>query len=309
MNDLQKFTNTDLIVPIYVDTLALYTLVATIEDGFTLIEKVTRQDEDATETHENKRSLSATFTMPFLKLGANPAKSQSDISSSGRILEGEKYHTAGSLLSRFRRFLIDEQLLPNITKTDQDWREISTSDFVEIQGTLNLNPMLDTLNTINSLLDLILNIPTSMTQNKDSRKTRGKDSTQSQLKPIKKMLEGFRTELTSTEAQFYVVNMAHPKELKAVITIFPHYMRDVSGQELVGRELRILGKVTQKFVTEEDGIINLLSGTSFGSLSEDIISQFIDAFQQMNDSGMNLPEVHTSISAPVLQILPVAVYV
>ena len=51
----------------------------------------------------------------------------------------EKVHTNVSLLSKFRNFLIDEKIL----KSELDFSKIQVGDFVEIDGELEKNPLIN----------------------------------------------------------------------------------------------------------------------------------------------------------------------
>ena len=81
--------------------------------------------------------------------------------------------------------------------------------------------------------------------------------------------------------------------------------------ELSDREFRLLGKVVRS-MPKSDESVDLLRGTTlsvFGNILEQLISGFQTGMKSQNKLfDSNLIE-ETTIKAPVLEIVPIAIYV
>ena len=77
--------------------------------------------------------------------------------------------------------------------------------------------------------------------------------------------------------------------------------------ELQNKEYKLLGKVVDK-VSDSTDAIDLLQGTAFSGFDETTISGLVDSLNQPS-SGIKLPKIETRITAPALQIIPIAIYV
>src|SRR5215203_654123 len=95
--------NDNLIVPVYIDTNALLDLLASIEGGFSLVEKVTSRTSTSSEKDRSAQAEAGTeFGIPNvlsllkIKLGGTLSAKRSE--EAGEEREIERYHTYGSLL-------------------------------------------------------------------------------------------------------------------------------------------------------------------------------------------------------------------
>ena len=86
-------------IPIYLDTNALLDLLATIGDGFSLMNKTINYDnEQKSDQSEIKGDFRLTM-QPFIQLGLGGLKSKEKSAAKGNTIETEKYHTYGSLMN------------------------------------------------------------------------------------------------------------------------------------------------------------------------------------------------------------------
>ena len=140
--------NDNLIVPIYVDTNALLDLLASIEGGFSLVEKVTSRTSASLEKDRSALTEAGTeFGIPNvlsllkIKLGGSLSAKKSD--EFGEERETERFHTYGSLLHRLRSYLEAEKIVKVLDRNDDVWKSIEASNFVEIKGIVRPNPLAD----------------------------------------------------------------------------------------------------------------------------------------------------------------------
>jgi hypothetical protein len=301
----------DLVIPIYLDVNALLDLLASAEDGFAVVEKVTSR---SVTTGAKEGSVSAEFgianILNLFKIGVEGSLGKKQLAGTGTEHSLERYHTYGSLLHRLRWALIEMNLLEPFARGPHDWRKVKASDFVEVQGIFRPNPLADSFSTIERVMDFAIltgpGQPERLTPSKSERKQANKRT--QELGNTRKLISGIRSSLEQAGVRIFIVDLADTSGYKAVVPLFNEYLRDRSLTELTRGEFRLLGKVSRNISIEGEAV-DLLRGTTFGGLSDTIVTQMLDAFGEAKAGGLNLPEVETKIRAPALQVVPIAVYV
>jgi hypothetical protein len=168
----QRQLNVDsLVTPVYVDTNALLDLLASLDDGFSFVEKVTSQSGQSRETTQSLRGGAGTeFGIPnvlsLLKINLGGSVDSRRGNNTGEQREAERYHTYGSLLYRLRQALISSGLVKRFDGTQASWTRIGVMDFVELQGTFRPNPFTESIRAIDrmaALFELYAGIQTKLT--------------------------------------------------------------------------------------------------------------------------------------------------
>lgn len=299
----------DLIIPIYLDTNALLDLLATIEGGFSVVERISSQTAHTREAGlETDVDGGTEFGIPnvlnLLKLnvrfGANVKRSGEETLSK----ESERYHTYGSLFHRLRDYLVEQKLIKRIDGDQDRWDEIHSSDFVEIHGIFEPNPLMHSLSTIDGLIEIMQLLNPS--PRKGQSKKVGKDQFQ-ELQQIRKFIRGLLADVESENIRSFVINSVGKLSYQAVVLLYLDYLRDKTMTEVSYREYSLLGKVVRKVNDESEPPIDLLMGRSLRGLGDEVLEQLISALK--GTPQMNLPEIRTKIPAPALEIVPIAVYV
>ena len=321
----------NLIVPIYVDTNALLDLLASIEGGFSVVEKVTTRNAN---TKELDRSVQAgtEFGVPnilnMLKVNIGYASNWKKGEEAGQETEAERYHTYGSLLFRLRAYLQAENTIKQFDGANEEvWTSIQPSDFIEIRGIFRPNPLAASLRVIDRLIgifEMLYTPPSTQAQpasQPHSNKPRSKRKKQkpkasdnkspstdtSQLNQIQGLIQNILTDIEREQIRTFVVDLPLATSHKAIALLFVDYLRDKTMVEISHREYRLFGKVVRKLDSDTEESIDLLRGTGLGGIGKEPLQQLVGAFDQME--GMNLPEVSTEIAGPALEIVPIAVFV
>jgi hypothetical protein len=138
---------------------------------------------------------------------------------------------------------------------------------------------------------------------------RVKEEEQAEMDQIRKFLEGVVADLEQEGVQLFVVEMSIPDDARAVFTLFEEYVRDPTLREISHGEFRMLAKVVRKLDDREGEAIDLLRGTALGGVSEDILGSMLEGLRDAAKEGMRLPDLITAVTAPALQVVPVAIYV
>lgn len=306
-------TKTDLIVPIYIDTNALLDLLASIEGGFSIVEKVTTRRISTVGSEKSALGEAGTeFGVPnvlnLLKVKLGGSLSSKKQQETGEEKETERYHTYGSLLYRLRAFLDDEGLIKRPYESAEDWRAIVPSNFVEIHGLFRPNPLVDSLQRVDRLLRLfeVLSGFTPQVYAQPPSK-KGPQDDKKQMKLFRQFIQGVLADIEAKNTRVFVVDVAGPNQFQAVVLLFADYLRDPTMAEIAHKEYRLLGKVVRKVEQDSGETIDLLRGTALGGVGRESLEQLWNALNQMEQ--MNFPQIKPEINGPALEIVPVAVYI
>lgn len=307
----------DLIIPIYIDTNSLLDLLASIEGGFSIVEKVTTRNlHSKSSSMEGSIEAGTEFGIPnvlnLLKLNVGLTGSRAGTTEAQNQVEAEKYHTYGSLFYRLREYLEDKGLIKRIQQGEESWQEIHPSDFVEIHGLLRPNPLVNTLEIMERLITMfeIVMQPSPSTQSKQKRSGRSPTNRSTQapsMAQIKGFISSILTDLRKETTRIFIVELDEFPDAKAVVVIFLDYLRDKSLSEVSNKQYYLLGKVVRKIDSQEDDTIDLLQGTALSGMGDETLQQFTSSLSEI--PGMNIPPVNTKVSGPALEIVPIAIFV
>jgi hypothetical protein len=287
----------------------LLDLLASIEGGFNVVEKITTRSTDSKATElSGGTEFGIANILNLLKIDLKGSASRAKEQISGEERQTERYHTYGSLLNRLRGNLLEAELVKQIVD-EKSWGEASTSDFIELSGKFVPNPLLSCLHTINRIISIILltgslNIGSQSGSSTASHKL--KDQSR-QMPDIRKFVEGLIKDLEHGSMETYVVESNRLLNHKIVVSLFTEYMRDRSGTEVPHGEFRVLGKIVRK--VDEGDSIDLIRGSALSGLSEEILSPFLGAFRELGEKGIKIPNIITKVEPPVMQVIPIAIYV
>ena len=131
-----------LIVPVYINEKIVLDMLAIMEDGFSMVSQVSyseHKEGSSTQRLEAGVSTSATILSKLLKINMSGELAHTGTSDQSENVSREKVHTNVSLLSKFRRFLVEEKFL----KADFDVKKMQIGDFIEVEGELQKNPLIN----------------------------------------------------------------------------------------------------------------------------------------------------------------------
>ena len=131
-----------LIIPVYINEKIVLDMLAIMEDGFSMVSQInyTEHKEDcSTQKIDAGISTSATLLSKLLKIDVSGEAKHNGNSGENENVVKEKVHTNVSLLSKFHGFLKEK----NILKSELDFSEIQIGDFIEVEGELQKNPIIN----------------------------------------------------------------------------------------------------------------------------------------------------------------------
>lgn len=291
-----------LIIPVYLNEKTVLDMLAIIEDGFSMVSEVTSSNHDSSSTTGKLSGGVSTKAildkLLKIQLDGNFQKDKSASTEVGTKLE--KVHTNVSLLSKFRSDLIDGKLLTYKAGDQLDIFAINAGDFIEMEGELQKNPMIDIMEKfidVFRMADIFTDKPQLGGKKTSSEKRTADNVTVRQM-------QSFLDELKHTGTVDFILESSG---VTAVLSAQEQYLANDNISEIIGGTFKVLGKVISVCKENEDGI-NLLRKTSLNVLDDNTRNQFLSLFNAEELAQFNLPDVRFIINPPSVIIIPVAIY-
>jgi len=289
----------NLIVPVYINEKIVLDMLATIEDGFSMVSQVNyteQKESNSAQGAELGISTSSTILSKLLKINISGGVNHNGKKGEEENVSTERVHTNVSLLSKFRDYLSKQ----NILKTSFDISEIKVGDFVEIEGELQKNPL---INYMDIMVDLFRMAEIFAEEPILGNKTQAKAKREQDNKLLQQV-KSFTEELKHTGTIDFILS---DEKGTAVLSVQEQYLSNDNISEIIGGRFKVLGKVIY-VCKEETEEINLLRKTSLSILSEELITEMFASLKSDDMRQFNLPELITKINGPGVIVIPVAIY-
>lgn len=209
------------------------------------------------------------------------------------MITEQRTHTTVSLFQKFRSILEENKLI----KGDSD--TIVEGDFVELQGTLKTNPLIDFLTNMQELMKFVTVFDEKSENKSKARKMMENQKLNSQIEALINGLQvdGKMDIICKTESRNVVVNTD------------VNYFLNKSMSEITDGNYKILGKVTKICLEDEEGI-SLLRNTAFSKLKLDKMMKFQEIFNSEESRPFFGDENVTSvIEGPAIMVIPIAIFI
>lgn len=145
-------SNKSLIIPVYINEKIVIDMLAIIEDGFSTVSQISTQNnrQNVSSKEVNGNISSGNILDKLLKIDINGGHESKKSLNDIETIKKEKIHTNVSLLSKLREYLLNNHLL----KTNIEFNKIEIGEFIEIQGELKKNPLIEFLDSFISILKI-----------------------------------------------------------------------------------------------------------------------------------------------------------
>lgn len=288
-----------LMVPVYINEKIVLDMLAIIEDGFSTVSQVSyneHKENSNVQKLESGVSTSANILSKLLKIDLKGEVSHSGNSGENTSVAKEKVHTNVSLLSRFRTFLVNEKIL----KSGFDTANIKIGDFIEVEGELQKNPL---INYLDIFLDLFRMVDIFTEKPQLGSKTQTKAQKQ-QENEIVTQIKSFADELKHSGTIDFILS---DDVGTVVLSAQEQYLSNDNISEILGGHFKVLGKVIA-ICKDETENVDLLRKTTLSIFPIDQITEIFSGFQNSGIKQFNLPELKTQITGPAVIVIPVAIY-
>ena len=288
-----------LMIPVYINEKIVLDMLAIIEDGFSTVSQVSYSDHKENSNAqkiEAEVSTSASILSKLLKIDLKGELSHSGNCGETENTTKEKLHTNVSLLSKFRAFLTDA----NILKSGFDISNMKIGDFIEVEGELQKNPL---INCMDIFVDMLRMADIFAEKPQLNAKTQAKAQKQQQDETMKK-IKSFASELKHSGTVDFILSDSAGT---VVLSAQEQYLSNDNISEILGGHFKVLGKVIA-ICADKTESIDLLRKTTLSILPHDLLTDMFLCLQNEDMKQYNLPELKTEISGPAVIVIPVAIY-
>lgn len=288
-----------LMIPVYINEKIVLDMLAIIEDGFSTVSQVSYSDHKENSNAqkiEAEVSTSASILSKLLKIDLKGELSHSGNCGETENTTKEKVHTNVSLLSKFRAFLTDA----NILKPGFDISNMKIGDFIEVEGELQKNPL---INCMDIFVDVLRMADIFAEKPQLNAKTQAKAQKQQQDETMKK-IKSFASELKHSGTVDFILSDSAGT---VVLSAQEQYLSNDNISEILGGHFKVLGKVIA-ICADKTESIDLLRKTTLSILPHDLLADMFLCLQNEDMKQYNFPELKTEISGPAVIVIPVAIY-
>lgn len=288
-----------LMIPVYINEKIVLDMLAIIEDGFSTVSQVSYSDHKENSNAQKIEagvSTSASILSKLLKIDLKGELSHSGNCGETENTTKEKVHTNVSLLSKFRAFLTDA----NILKSGFDISNMKIGDFIEVEGELQKNPL---INCMDIFVDMLRMADIFAEKPQLNAKTQAKAQKQQQDETLKK-IKSFASELKHSGTVDFILSDSAGT---VVLSAQEQYLSNDNISEILGGHFKVLGKVIA-ICADKTESIDLLRKTTLSILPHDLLADMFLCLQNEDMKQYNLPELKTEISGPAVIVIPVAIY-
>lgn len=295
----KRFVSEQLMIPVYINEKIVLDMLAIAEDGFSTVSQINYTEHRESDSRQNINanvSTSASILSKLLKIDVKGEVSHEGKGGESENIIKEKVHTNVSLLSKFRTLLEDENLL----KSDFDVEKMKIGDFIEVEGELQKNPLINYMEIFTDIFR-IADIFTEEPQLGSKTQAKAKKTENNK---VFNQMKAFLEELKHSGTVDFVLD----DEKKAVVlSAQEQYLANDNVSEIIGGRFKVLGKVIAICHSDLESI-DLLRKTSLSIISEDSLKEMFAGFQNDNLMQFNLPELKTKINGPAVIVIPIAIY-
>lgn len=284
-------------VPVYINEKIVLDMLAIIEDGFSMVSQVNSSEQkESTSDQTGSANASTSLLNKLLKIDL-----KAEISHTGNVGESEnisreKVHTNVSLLSKFRTTLDEKKLLD----TSSDISNMKIGSFIELEGELQKNPLIDYMDKIVDIFRMI-NIFSDEPALGNKKNTSIQKKKESQM--IKQIKE-FSDELKHSGTVDFILSGSTGT---IVLSAQEQYLANDNISEILGGKFKVLGKVIA-ICKDDSESIDLLRKTTLSILTDEMLADIFAGFENEDMKQFNLPKLVTKIKGPAMIVIPIAIY-
>lgn len=287
----------DLVVPVYLNQRMVFDLLAMLQGGISTVTAVTKtESSNNTNTERAKAAFGlAEALLSLLKIDLSGEKETGKGEKSDKQVSEERVHTPASLFYQLRNMLVEKKIVANIS----DGQNIAPGMFIEFEGSLSKNPLVETLDSVVEMLGLGMAFDDSKPQGSKKGQDNNYRKIKAQMETLGNNLKAGNTvDVTSTNL---------PSSFRAVVTLETAYLNDPMMSDLVDGKFKVVGKVIQ--YVDKDGSVSLIRKTALSKMPSPVLKQIISELSKLgSEQGFALPQPEWEIKGPAIHILPIAIY-
>jgi hypothetical protein len=289
----------ELIIPVYLNQRIVFDMLAMLEGG---ISHVTRVAYSEKNQEADKRRYGAEFGLSkalssLLSINVSGNRKKATKSNSSVEKDEERVHTPASLFYRLRKQLADDSTIKVVSS---DYCP-QIHDLVEFSASMKKNPLIQTMESFISLMEMAFVLTDEGTGNRNTQKQKKRENDRT-LQQMRVFLDEIKSGDTID-----IIAEAIPGAYKAVVTLESEYLNDPTMADLVDGKFSVVGKVIRT-IEAEKGTISLIRKSALAMMPKSILDGMMVGLQQLSDEDFNLPDLQLELAGPAFQILPIAIF-
>ncbi|MCY8565639.1 DUF6414 family protein [Bacillus sonorensis] len=279
----------------YLNQKIVFDLLAVIEDGFAQVTNISSASgKDEKTNFEGNAEIGIKNVFGLLGFKGNGGYSKAKSEENTDSFSEERVHTPTSLFSRLYSYLEEEGYIKEISNRE-DLNVLSPGNFVEFRSTLQQNPLVSLLESMEQILVTYIRL--------EGTTKKGKKNEESD---ILKQIKNMKSSLIQNETIDLICSI--DKDLKAVAPIYMDFFYNRNMNEVIDGEYTVLGKVVKVVNDESSSGINLFRNTGFKLMKQDFLTDMFDKFELEANDQLDIPEITTIVKNPALLVIPIAIY-
>ena len=283
-------------VPIYLNQKIVFDLLASINNGLAQVTKLKTSSNIEAGISGGLESELGNKNI-FTLLGVN-LKGKLE-SGKNQEQEQEKIHTPASLFNCLKGELFKQKMVKKV-RGEEEFNNLQSGDFVEVEGLIKLNPLVKIMSNMTNMMELAV-----IMQGDGTGKNAKKEILEN--KKIIGQMQAFTDSLQENGMVDLICETNGNFSFSSVIPVYRDYFFNGNMNEIMEGRFRVMGKVTKVSCGEEK--IDLLRNTGFTLFNENLLKEMLSAFNADNNKDINTGDIQTSISAPAVLIIPIAIYI
>ncbi len=298
-------------IPIYLNQRIVFDQLAIVEEGFSQLRTIKTSESSSEQQGKSAEGqLGVTNAFAFLDVGLRAGRRRERESNKHKEISEERVFTPASLFSRLRDVLKENGLLTFMVD-DSNFEGLCPGTFVEFSAVLRKNPLIEALEQFVRLGELLAmlqnyNSAAPVPRSKNSRTTIA-TATDPETSKMMNLFRNLLDSLTQSGSLDLVASMVDRQSV-AVVPVDLDYFEDRSPAAIIDGQFTALGKIVRT-VGGPGESINLLRATSLGTVSPDMIRTLVEGFEGAKNFGIDIPQIITQVPGPVIQVIPIGIYV
>lgn len=257
---------------------------------------LTLEQKESISGQAGSVNASTSLLNKLLKIDLKGEISHTGNTEESENISREKVHTNVSLLSKFRTTLDEEKLLD----TSSDISNMKIGSFIELEGELQKNPLIDYMDRI---IDMFRMIDIFSDEPELENKKNASLQKKKEIQTIKQIKE-FSDELKHSGTVDFILSGLNGT---IVLSAQEQYLANDNISEILGGKFKVLGKVIA-ICKDDSESIDLLRKTTLSILTDEMLTDIFAGFKNEDMQQFNLPELVTKIKGPAMIVIPIAIY-